>query len=99
MADEKLANDILRGVPAISDYVGEKPKQTYRLLETGRLPGFKMPDSSIWHARKSTLDRHYQYLDSSWQRLGDAAERVAESCGADVRDHNIKMQRELNRRR
>jgi hypothetical protein len=65
MADEKLASDILRGVPAISDYLGEKPKQTYRLLETGRLPGFKMPDSNIWHARKSTLKRHYERLDSN----------------------------------
>ena len=34
----------------------------------------------------------------NWHRLGDAASRVVESCGADIRDHNIKMRRELNRR-
>jgi len=35
----------------------------------------------------------------SWKKLGDVATRVAESCGADIRDHSIKMQRELNRRK
>jgi hypothetical protein len=35
----------------------------------------------------------------SWQKLGDVAQRVLESCSADIRDHNIKMQRELNQRR
>jgi predicted DNA-binding transcriptional regulator AlpA len=35
-----------------------------------------------------------------FQKIGDAAQRVVESCcGADIRDHSIKMQRELNRRR
>jgi hypothetical protein len=34
-----------------------------------------------------------------WHRIGDAAQRVVESCGTDIRDHSIKMQRELNRRR
>jgi hypothetical protein len=34
-----------------------------------------------------------------WQPIGAAAQRVVESCGADIRDHNIKMQNELNRRR
>src|SRR5262249_1183010 len=31
--------------------------------------------------------------------LGDVAQRVVESCSADMRDHNIKMHAELNRRR
>jgi hypothetical protein len=30
-----------------------------------------------------------------WHRIGDAAQRVVDQCGADIRDH----QRELNRRR
>jgi hypothetical protein len=34
----------------------------------------------------------------SWQEIGDAAQHVVESCSADIRDHSIKMQRELNRR-
>jgi hypothetical protein len=63
VADEKLANDLLRGVPAIADYVGETTRQTYHLLETGKLPGFKMPDGRIWHAHKSTLKNHYRRLE------------------------------------
>jgi hypothetical protein len=34
-----------------------------------------------------------------WQRIDDAAQRVVDQCSADIRDYNIKMQRELNRRR
>jgi uncharacterized protein YgfB (UPF0149 family) len=33
-----------------------------------------------------------------WHRIDDAAQRVVESCSADIRDHQGKMQRELNRR-
>jgi predicted DNA-binding transcriptional regulator AlpA len=38
-------------------------------------------------------------IAGDWQQIGDAAQRVAEQCGADIRDHNIKMQRELNRQK
>jgi hypothetical protein len=31
--------------------------------------------------------------------IGDAEQRVVESCRADIRDHQRKMQAELNRRR
>lgn len=34
-----------------------------------------------------------------WQRIDDAAQRVVDQCSADIRDYNIKMQRELNRRK
>ena len=33
------------------------------------------------------------------KQIGDVAQRVVESCDADIRDHSIKMQRELNHRR
>ena len=43
---------------------------------------------------------------ATWQQLGDAAQRVVEcsaqrvvECSADIRDHSIKVQRELNRRK
>jgi len=35
----------------------------------------------------------------SWHKLGDVAQRVVESCSADIRYHGIKMQRELYQRR
>ena len=99
MSEEKLANDILKGCPAIAHYIGETIRWTYEALETGRLPAFKMPNGREWRARKSTLDRHYERLDSNWRKLGAVAERVTESCSADIRDTNIRMQRELNRRK
>jgi hypothetical protein len=65
MNDDTLANDILRGVPAIAEFTGENQRQTYAFLETGRLPGFKLRGSKIWDARKSTLRKHYEELEGA----------------------------------
>jgi hypothetical protein len=46
--------------------------------------------------RKSDIEKLSR---DGWQPLGDAAQRIVDQCGADIRDHSIKMQRELNRRR
>ena len=46
MSEEKIANDILKGCPAIADYIGETERWTYHLLETKQLPAFKMPNGS-----------------------------------------------------
>jgi hypothetical protein len=62
MADD-LAGDLLRGVGPIAEFIKEKPKRTYVLLERGSIPGFKLKDSRIWHARKSTLRKHYEALE------------------------------------
>lgn len=67
---------------------GDTPPKTR--LSQGRI-GYRVSDIEKW------LDARRD--GGSWQRLGNAAARVVESCAADVRDHNIKMQRELNRRR
>jgi len=61
-ANERLADDLMRGVPAIADFIGERRRQTYDLLENGKLPGFKLPDGRIWHAFKSKIRRHYEKL-------------------------------------
>lgn len=45
--------------------------------------------------RKSDIEKLSR---DGWQPLDRAAARVIESGSADIRDHNIKMQRELNRR-
>jgi hypothetical protein len=63
MADrERLADDLLRGVPAIADFIGESPRQTYDLLEAGRVPGFKLGGGRIWYASKARLKRYYEGL-------------------------------------
>jgi predicted DNA-binding transcriptional regulator AlpA len=66
---------------------GDTPPKT-RLSE-GRV-GYRVCDIKEW------LDARRE--GGSWQQLGDVAQRVVESCSADIRDHSIKMQRELNRR-
>lgn len=53
----RLADDLLKGVPAIADYIGDNPRRIYYLLERSQIPAFKV--GTIWHARKSQLDRHY----------------------------------------
>jgi len=45
--------------------------------------------------RKSDIEKLSR---DGWQPLDHAAACVLESCSADIRDHSIKMQRELNRR-
>jgi hypothetical protein len=73
MDERKLADELLRGVPAIAKYVGETPRQTYEMLEDGRMPGFKTPGGRIWHAFKSTIDEHYRRLDKAAARVGAAS--------------------------
>jgi predicted DNA-binding transcriptional regulator AlpA len=68
--------------------IGDTPPKT-RLSE-GRV-GYRVVDIKMW------LDARREV--GSWKRIGDVAQRGVESCAADVRDHSIKMQRELNHRR
>jgi len=68
MADqERLADDLLLGVPAIADFIGESPRQTYDLLEAGRVPGFKLGGGRIWYASKARLKHHYARLAANPQ--------------------------------
>ena len=68
---------------------GDVPPKTY--LSEGRI-GYRVCDIEAW------LDAR---RDPKWQPISAAAQRVVESCGADIRDHQRKMQHELklNRRR
>jgi excisionase family DNA binding protein len=63
MADNDLANDLIGGVPAIAAFLGFSERQTYHLLEKGKLPAFKIGDRK-WQARKSTLRRHIENLEA-----------------------------------
>ena len=55
--NETLANDRLRGVGPISNFIGEPPGRTYYLLESGQLPAGKMGRS--WLTSKAVLRAHY----------------------------------------
>lgn len=55
-ADERLADDLLRGAEAIADYLfGDKSlrRKVYHLAETSRLPVFRL--GSVLCARRSVL--------------------------------------------
>jgi hypothetical protein len=59
MADQSdnLASDILRGCPAIAEYIGQDERRTFTLLQTGALPALK--EGNIWVSTKSRLRAHY----------------------------------------
>ncbi len=61
MTDQSLADDLLRGVPAIAEWRGDPERRTYYLLENRQIPGFKI--GNIWHSRKSTQLRHIEELE------------------------------------
>jgi hypothetical protein len=46
--------------------------------------------------RKSDIEK---LSNDGWQPIGAAAQRVVARCGADIRDHNIRMQRELDQQK
>lgn len=60
--DIELAEDILETVDEIAVYVKKTPRQTFYLLEKRILPGFKL--GGKWHARKSTIRRKIEELES-----------------------------------
>jgi hypothetical protein len=55
-----LAEDTLRGVPAIAEHIGESMRRTYYLLERGYIPAGKL--GSIWIASRRALREHYARL-------------------------------------
>jgi len=63
MAKESLADDLLRGVKAISAYSGLTEREIYHLAAKGKLPLFKMGDR-IWCSRKSSWQRHIEKLEA-----------------------------------
>ncbi len=55
--DSALAVDILWGVNAISAEIGRTQRQTYYLLETGKLPAKK--EGGVWRSMRSALRQHF----------------------------------------
>lgn len=64
MADETLADDLLRGVKANAEYSGLTEREIYHLAPQGKLPLFKL-GNRIWCGRKSTWRRHIERLEAS----------------------------------
>jgi hypothetical protein len=62
MTEATLADDMLRGAAKISEYTGDSERRTQYLLETKRLPAFKI--GHVWHMRKSTYRAYVERLES-----------------------------------
>jgi hypothetical protein len=61
VTDESLASDLIYGAKVIGEYVGADARQANYMLETGKLPGFKLGNK--WVARKSALKERFQSLE------------------------------------
>ena len=64
MADENLADDLLKGVKANAEYSGLTEREIYHLAPKGKLPLFKM-GGRIWCGRKSSWHRYIEKLEAS----------------------------------
>jgi hypothetical protein len=58
--DTEIADDILRGVKNIADYINEDARATNHKLATGALPGGK--EGSQWIASRAVLRAHYKNI-------------------------------------
>ena len=52
-----LSDDLLRGVKAISEFIGEDERRTFYLAEKGYIPLGK--EGATWIGSKKTLRAHY----------------------------------------
>jgi hypothetical protein len=59
---EKVADDLLRGLRAIADELGQSVRQTHYGLTKGRIPAARDGDS--WIASRQVLREHYRKLTS-----------------------------------
>jgi hypothetical protein len=58
--DVGLGGDLIWGVSAIGREIGRNPRQTFHLLDTGRLPGKKI--GGRWCASRSGLRQFFAVL-------------------------------------
>jgi predicted DNA-binding transcriptional regulator AlpA len=84
-----------REVIGVSESTSERMKEASDYPPATQLSerriGYRLVDVIAWLDARRRPD--------SFQKLGDEAARVIESTSADIRDHSIKMQRELNSRK
>src|SRR5262249_39740315 len=67
MAQENLADDLLRGVKAISEYSGLTEREIYHLAPKGKLPLFKMGNRSGC-ARRHSGRQHKKNLEANQKK-------------------------------
>ena len=70
---EALCDDLLDGAEEIAQFTGWPRRRVFYLLERKLIPGFKV--GNRWTARKSSLRRYFQELESGEQAREGAQER------------------------
>jgi hypothetical protein len=58
--DNALSNDLIWGVASIAAEIGRNSRQTFHMLENGKLPAAK--NGGRWVASRSGLRRHFAAL-------------------------------------
>ena len=58
--DGPLADDLLRGVKPIAEFIGEKERRTFYLLERRYVPAGKI--GAAWVASKRALRAHFEKI-------------------------------------
>jgi hypothetical protein len=62
-SEDDLADDLLRGIHKIARFLGTTDRQAYYMAGRGLIPAFKR--GKIWEARRSTLVRHIEKLETT----------------------------------
>jgi hypothetical protein len=57
------ADDTLESVAKIAPWIGKTERQTFYMLESGQLPGYKL--GGKWHMRKSRYRRFIEELEAA----------------------------------
>ena len=60
---DNLADDILRGCPAIAEYIGLPERQTFYVLQRKLLPAWK--EGKFWVSTMSRLNHHYREANNT----------------------------------
>ena len=66
-----IADDTVEGAAGIAAHIGKPVRQTVHLLESRRLPAFKI--GRIWHMRKSTYRRFIEQREAEVIKAMQAA--------------------------
>jgi hypothetical protein len=62
MAAEDIADDTLRGVKQIANYLGEKQRRTFYLCENRLIPAYQI--GGRWYLRRSTHRAFVERLEA-----------------------------------
>jgi hypothetical protein len=84
--------DLLRVSSRTWERMRERGDHPPKIQISDRRIGYRVGDIELWLDAK-------RRIAGDWQSLGDAVQRVVESCGADIRDTQRRMQAELDKRR